>query len=82
MDPIVRYLTDSQLLENQEEARRIRNTSARYTLIDGKLYRKGYSAPYQRCVGPAEAEYVMKEIHSGVCVNHSKGKALSFKCLR
>ena len=24
----------------------------------------------------------MKEIHSGVCGNHSGGKALSFKCLR
>ncbi|GMN60599.1 hypothetical protein TIFTF001_029694 [Ficus carica] len=29
MDPIVRYLTESQLPENREEAWRVRNTSAR-----------------------------------------------------
>ncbi|GMN47900.1 hypothetical protein TIFTF001_017086 [Ficus carica] len=50
IDPIVRYLTESQLPENREEARRIKNTSARYTLINGKLYRRGHSALYQRCV--------------------------------
>ncbi|GMN65609.1 hypothetical protein TIFTF001_034668 [Ficus carica] len=66
MDPIVRYLAESQLPENREEARRVRNTSARYTIIDEKLYRQGYSAPYLRCVGPTEAEYIMKEIHSGL----------------
>ncbi|GMN44971.1 hypothetical protein TIFTF001_014160 [Ficus carica] len=38
MDPIVRYLTESQLPENQEEACRIKNTSSRYVLINGKLY--------------------------------------------
>ncbi|GMN59472.1 hypothetical protein TIFTF001_028562 [Ficus carica] len=65
MDPITRYLAESQLPKDREEARRIRNTSARYTLIDGKLYRRGLSTPYQRCVGPAEAEYIMKEIHNG-----------------
>ena len=38
--------------------------------------------PLQRCVGPEEARYLMTEIHSGVCGNHSGGKALSHKCLR
>ena len=37
MDPIVRYLRDSQLPEDREEARRIKNTSARHTLINDKL---------------------------------------------
>ena len=39
MDPIVQYLRDSQLPEDQEEARMIKTTSARYTLINDKLYR-------------------------------------------
>lgn len=68
--------------KDSNEARRIKNTSTRYTIINGKLYRRGHSAPYQRCVDPAEAEYLMKEIHSGLCGNHSEERALSFKCLR
>ena len=38
MDPIVEYLTMTRLPEKREEARRIKNTSARYMLINGKLY--------------------------------------------
>lgn len=56
--------------------------SARYTLMNGKPYRRGHSMPYQRCVRPLEAEYIMKKIHNGVCGNHSMGRALAFKCLR
>ena len=74
MDPIVHYLRDSQLPETREKVRRIKNSSARYMFINGKLYRWGHSAPYQRCVGPAESEYVMKEIHSGVCGTILGGK--------
>lgn len=81
MDPIIDYLTTSRLSEDQEEAPKIMNTTVRYTLINGKLYRIGHSVPYQRCVWPAEADHLMKEIHNGVCGNHSEGKALSFKCL-
>ncbi|GMN61909.1 hypothetical protein TIFTF001_030988 [Ficus carica] len=81
MDPIVHYLTKSELPENREEARRVKNTSVRYTLIKEKLYCRGHSAPYQRCVGQAKAEYLMKEIHIGVCGNHFGGITLSFKQL-
>lgn len=82
MGLIIDYLSIARLPNDREEARKIRNTSARYTLINGKLHRIGHSAVYQRCVGPTKFEYLMKEIYSGVCGNHSKGKAISFKCLR
>ncbi|GMN63826.1 hypothetical protein TIFTF001_032921 [Ficus carica] len=46
MDPIVEYLTTARLPENREEVRRVKNTSARYNLINGKLYHRGHSVPY------------------------------------
>ena len=81
MDPIVDYLTTSRLPEDQEEARRIRNNSARYTMVNEKLYWRGHLALYQWCIGPSEAKHLMKEIHNGECGNHFGGKALSFKSL-
>jgi hypothetical protein len=45
--------------------------SARYVLIGGVLYRRGYIEPLLKCLTNSEAEYVLKEIHEGVCGNHS-----------
>ena len=82
MDPIIRYLTLAELPDDREEARRIRNSSARYSIIGEKLYRRGYTTPCLRCLDSQEAEYLMKEIHEGLCGNHSGGRSLAQKCLR
>lgn len=72
MDTIVDYLTTSRP-KDQEEARRIRNTLARYTMVNEKLYRRGHVAPYQWYIGPLEAKHLMKEIYNRECRNHSGG---------
>ena len=41
--PIVAYLKDGRLLEEKDEARKLRIRSARYILIDEVLYKKGFS---------------------------------------
>ena len=46
------------------------------------LYKKGFSLPYFRCLTPAQAEYVLKEIHEGICGNHSGARSLSKKIIR
>ena len=38
----------------------------------GCIIREGFSRPYLRCLIPDEAGYVMKEVHEGVCGNHSR----------
>ena len=38
--------------------------------------------PYLRCLRPDEAEYVMREIHEGVCDSHSRKRSLAQKALR
>ena len=34
-----------------------------------------------KCVPPLEVEYIMKEIHEGICGNHAGGQSLVFKTL-
>ena len=50
--------------------------------MDGQLYRRSYSYPFLKCVGPTEARLVLQEIHEGVCGNHVGGRALAYKALR
>lgn len=56
--------------------------SAQYTLIGEVLYRRGYTLPLLKCLSAVEAEYVLKEIHEGVCGSHSGGRILAHKAVR
>ena len=68
---IALYLKDGVLLEEKEAARKLKVWAARFVLIKGVLYKRGLSRPYLRCLGNEEADYVMKEVHEGICENHS-----------
>jgi hypothetical protein len=56
--------------------------SARYVLIGGVLYRRGYTEPLFKCLTNSEAEYVLREIHEGVCGNHLGSQMLVHKAMR
>ncbi|KAI5336625.1 hypothetical protein L3X38_015893 [Prunus dulcis] len=64
------------------EARRVRHRSARYLVINGSLYKRGFSLPYLRCLTPEEGHYVLREIHEGICGNHSGARSLAHKAIR
>ncbi|CAL8167597.1 unnamed protein product [Prunus armeniaca] len=82
MDPIHDYLTHGVLPEDKAEARRVWYKSSRYLIINNKLYKRGFSLPYLRCLTPDEANYVLREIHKGVCGNHAGTRSLAHKALR
>ncbi|XP_073120816.1 uncharacterized protein [Henckelia pumila] len=78
---IIAYLMRGNLPANQIEARKLRVRAARFTIIDGELYKKGFSSPYLKCLTPAKGNYVLREIHEGICGNHIAGRALAGKAL-
>ena len=55
--------------------------STRFVLIRNVLYKRGFSCPYLRCLTPEEADYVMREVHEGVCGNHSGACSLVHKLI-
>ncbi|XP_043725697.1 uncharacterized protein LOC122672260 [Telopea speciosissima] len=82
MDPLTAYLQRGSLPTDKEEVKKIRMRAARYTLIGGILYKKAYAMPYLKCLRPSEAEYVLREIHTGICRQHLGGIALAHKVIR
>ena len=70
MDPILSYICNGILPEDIKEARKLKCRAARYTLLDGVLYRRGFTLPLLRCLDDKEANYVLREIHEGICGNH------------
>ena len=82
MDPIISYIRDGVLPPDKLRARKIRAQDSRYTMIDGVLYRLGYTLTFLRCLDEDNADYVLREVHEGICGNHSGGRSLGHKVLR
>jgi len=79
---VVQYLRNRSLPDDNLLSRKVKIHSARYVLIGGVLYRKGYTEPLLKCLMNSEAEDVLKEIHEGVCGNHSCSRMLAHKAMR
>ncbi|XP_062074838.1 uncharacterized protein LOC133778832 [Humulus lupulus] len=73
MDPIIRYLSTSELPPHPKDAKLLRLRAQRYSIIHGTLYRKSFDGPYLRCLRPSEAKKLLEEIHEGACGNHTEG---------
>ncbi|KAK0577195.1 hypothetical protein LWI29_029367 [Acer saccharum] len=80
--PIKEYLVNDVLPSDPLEANRLKYRATRYSVLNGELYKRGYSRALQRCVGPEEAEGILRSIHSGNCGNHAGGASLAHKTLR
>ena len=82
MDPILSYIRDSQLPMDPSKAKKVKVKAAKFTVVNGELYKRGFSLPYLKCLNLEEAMYVLREIHGGVCGNHSGPRSLVGKAIR
>ena len=81
MDPIWDYLVDGTLPSDPKEASELRTRLARFTIHRGTLYKRGFSAPILKCMGKEDANYVLREVHEGICGNHIGARSLAVKTL-
>ena len=65
-----------------KEASKLKTRSARFTIHWGTLYKRGFSIPILICVGKEDANYVLREVHEGICGNHIEARSLVVKTLR
>ena len=82
MDPISDYLMDRILPSDPKEASKVRTRSDRFTIHRGTLYKQGFSTPILKSVGKEDANYVLREVHEGICGNHIGARSLAAKTFR
>ena len=80
--PLISYLKNGMLLDEKDTARKLKVQASRFVLIKYILYKKGFPRPYLRCSVPEEVENVMREVHEGICGNHSRARSLVHKLIR
>ena len=82
MDPIWDYINDGTLPDDPKEAAKIRERSSKFTNHKGSLYKRGFFTPFLKCIAGEDTEYVLREVHEGICGNHIGARTLAGKVLR
>ncbi|XP_076927272.1 uncharacterized protein LOC143590788 [Bidens hawaiensis] len=82
MTPILRYLQEGIVPEDKQGARSLRIRALQYEIIYGALYRRSYLGPLLKCIDYGEAEYVIREIHEGICGMHMGAKMVAARVMR
>ncbi|XP_071704582.1 uncharacterized protein [Rutidosis leptorrhynchoides] len=78
--PIIKYLQHEVLPAEKKQARLVRIRSPMYWVENGN-YRKSYLGPLMQCIGTAQADNVIHEVHDGSCALHSGYKTAVAKIM-
>ena len=71
------------MLPNGKDAvRKLKVQASRFVLIKDVLYERDFSCSYLRCLGSKGVDYIMKEVHEGICGNHSGAQSLVHKLIQ
>ena len=77
MDHIRLYIATGKLPKDRGGAHKIQIQSARFSLVDGQLYKRSLGGPYLNCLTPEQGQHVFVELHEGICGNHPWGRTLA-----
>ena len=73
--PLISYLKTGVLPDGSDTARKVKVQASRFMLIKDFLYKRGFSRSYLRCLCHKEADYIVREVHKGICENHSGARS-------
>ena len=82
MTPILHYLKTGDLPQDKQEAKKIKRHSTYFFIENDQLYKKSFALPSFHCVTPNEVEYVLKEIHEGICGSHQAETTIALKVVQ
>ena len=71
------HIATGELPNDRDKAHKVMVQSARFSMIDGQLYKRSLGGLYLMCLTPEQGQYVLAELHEGICRNHSGGKTLA-----
>lgn len=79
---IMRILKEEEPEVNKQQLQKFKRITLRYTIIDRYLYRRSLSKPMLHCLNTWDANYALREVHEGICENHSEARTLAQKVIQ
>ncbi|XP_076917877.1 uncharacterized protein LOC143578096 [Bidens hawaiensis] len=65
------YLSSGVLPEEKSADRKIKHKALNYQMNDGVLYQHSFFGPLLRCVDAEDVNYLIREVHEGICGLHA-----------
>ncbi|GKE01536.1 reverse transcriptase domain-containing protein [Tanacetum coccineum] len=82
MTPIIRCLEEGIWPKDDNEARALRMKINQYVMEEGIMFKKSYLSLMLRCVGPLQANYIIREVYEGACGIHAGAQSMVAKIMR
>ena len=76
---IVQYISTGELPNDRNKAHKIQIQSARFSLVNRRLFKWSLDGPYLKCLTTGQGQYVWAELREGICCNHPGGITLAHK---
>ena len=81
MNPIIDFIAEDKVPDDEKEAKKIRRVASRYWLsADRKLYRRSFAGSYLLCLHPEKVNELLT-LHEGVCGGHVGGRSLAHRAM-
>ena len=82
MNPIIDFLAEGKVPDDEKEAKNIHRVAPRYWLLaDRKLYRRSFTGPCLLCLHPEKVNELLTELHDRVCGGHVRGRSLAHRAM-
>lgn len=78
----VKKRSNGTIYNNPPEGKKFKWKAFKYLLLDGQLHRKSFSFSLLKYLPPYKANYVLRDIHEGICRNHLEARSFAYKALR
>ena len=79
---LIDYLENETLPPKKKSAVQLKMKAGRFAMLNGTFYKKGFMLPLLKCVSPEEGNYILWEIHEGICRSHLGLRMLAHKAVR
>ena len=79
---LINYLENGTLPPEKKSAVQLKIKAGRFTMLNGTLYKKGFTLPLLKSVSLEEGNYILREIHEGICGSHFGSRVLAYKAIR
>ena len=75
----MKYISTGKLPAERDLAHKIQVQSTRFSLINGQLFKRSLDGPYLKCLTTEQGQYVLAELHEGICGDYLGGRTLAHK---
>ena len=75
----MQYINTGELPDDKNKAYKVQVQLARFSLVNGQLFKRSLDGPYLKCPNDEQGQYVLAELHEWICGHHPSSRTLAHR---